>query len=193
MIWWQNTDIMQLSCKCAWWTFCSTYSTYVMLQADSSCKNVRKLVHYVVPQKKICSARNMFFSDDSSFLKWSVHRPLSSRHIPHGTCSCICAYFVQKLIFTIVCAIVLAITCTIVQMIFSVCPGFEPLALKTIYFCGSRVQTPARAAWSFSVSRVWFPGPDCLFLACSIRGLHNSPPQMEQRVAPQNKQNSHQR
>ena len=29
--------------------FCSTYSTYVLLQADSACKKVRNLVHDVVP------------------------------------------------------------------------------------------------------------------------------------------------
>ena len=41
------------------------YSTYVLLQADSACKNVRKLVHDVVPQKRyvvqvICRPANMF-------------------------------------------------------------------------------------------------------------------------------------
>ena len=29
-----------------------TYSTYLLLQADSACKNVHKLVHDVVPQKR---------------------------------------------------------------------------------------------------------------------------------------------
>ena len=28
------------------------YSTYVLLQADSACRNVHKLVHDVVPQKR---------------------------------------------------------------------------------------------------------------------------------------------
>ena len=47
-----NTVIMHLSCKCSWWTFLGTYSTYVLLQADSACKNVRNLVHDVVPWKR---------------------------------------------------------------------------------------------------------------------------------------------
>ena len=57
----------------------------------------------------------------------------------------------------------LAIACTIVQTIFSGDPGFKPLALHAIYFCGSRVRTPAHAAWSLCGSRVQFPGPDHLF------------------------------
>ena len=66
------------------------YSTYVLLQADSACKNVHDLVHDVVPQK-ICSCREHIFSDDSSFLKRSVRRPFfgqsgrrlsSSGHVP---------------------------------------------------------------------------------------------------------------
>ena len=50
------------------------YSTYVLLQADSACKNVHDLVHDVVPQK-ICSCREHIFSDHLSLLKRSVRRP----------------------------------------------------------------------------------------------------------------------
>ncbi len=52
MIWWQNTFNMHLSCKWTWWAFSGMYSTYVLLQADSACKNVHELVHDVVPQKR---------------------------------------------------------------------------------------------------------------------------------------------
>ena len=41
----------------------------------------------------------------------------------------------------IVCAIVLAITCIIVQMIFLIGPGFKPLALHRIYFVGPGFET----------------------------------------------------
>ncbi len=66
----------------------------------------------------------------------SGRHPSSSGHFPHGTRSCICTYFVCTLIFMIVCMIVLAITCTIVRTIFSIGPGFKPLALHMIYFVG---------------------------------------------------------
>ena len=51
MIWWQFTFNMHLSCKWTWWAFSGMYSTYLLLQADSACKNVHNLVHDVVPQK----------------------------------------------------------------------------------------------------------------------------------------------
>ncbi len=58
----------------------------------------------------------------------------------------------------------LVIACMITQMIVSIGPGFEPLALHVIDFYGSRVRIPARAARSFRGSRVRFPGPDRPFL-----------------------------
>ena len=130
------------------------YVFYILLQADSACRNVHNLVHCGT-SKKICSARNIIFLNDSPFLKWSVHcpffgrpgrHPSSSGHAPHGTRSCICMYFVRMLIFTIVSVIVLAIVCMIARAIFLVGPGFKPLALQHDLFCGSRVRTPALAA-----------------------------------------------
>ncbi len=64
--------------------------------------------------KKDMLCKEHIFSDNLSFLKWSVrrpffgrsgHRPLSSGHVPHGTCSCICAYFVCMWNFMILCTI----------------------------------------------------------------------------------------
>ena len=108
-----NTVIMHLSCKCSWWTFLGTYFTYVLLQADSACKNVHNwyMMWYL---KKDMFWKEHIFSDDSSFLKRSVHRPFfgrsgrhlsSSGHVLRGTCLCIYAYFVHKWNFTIACAI----------------------------------------------------------------------------------------
>ena len=50
------------------------YSTYVLLQADSACKNVHDLIHDVVPQKDMF-CREHIFSDHLSFLKRSGHHP----------------------------------------------------------------------------------------------------------------------
>ena len=60
MSWWQNPDIMHLLCKWAWWTFFGTYSTYLLLQADSACKNAHKLVHDVVPRKYVLQGTYLF-------------------------------------------------------------------------------------------------------------------------------------
>ena len=49
-------------------------------------------------------------------------------------------------------------------------------------FGRSRNGTPDLAAWSFCGSRVWFPGPDHLFQACTICGLCHSPPWLEDQV-----------
>ena len=110
MIWWQNTINMHLSCKWTWWAFSSMSSTYVLLQADSACKDVRKLVHDVVLQKRYVLQGTYLFRMichfkmvcPSSVFGRSGHRPSSSGHVPHGTRSCTCAYFVRTWIFTIV-------------------------------------------------------------------------------------------
>ena len=113
MIWWQNTVIMHLSCKWAWWTFFGMYSTYVLLQADSACKNVHDLVHDVVPQKDMFLQGTYLFGSfvtfktvcPSSVFGRSGRRPSSSGHVPCGTRSCICTYFVCTWNLTIACAI----------------------------------------------------------------------------------------
>ena len=50
------------------------YSTYVLLQADSACKNVHELVHDVVPQKRYVLQGTYLFGS-FVILKWSVRRP----------------------------------------------------------------------------------------------------------------------
>ncbi len=115
MIWWQNTVTMHLSCKWAWWTFFGMYSTYVLLQADSACKNVHELVHDVVPQKRYVLQGTYLFGSfiifkmvclsSIFFFGRSGCRPSSVGHVPRGTRSCTCAYFVRTWIFMIVCAI----------------------------------------------------------------------------------------
>ncbi len=72
--------------------------------------------------------------------------------------------FACTLIFTIVCANVLAIAYTIARVIILIGPGFEPLALHTIYFVGPGFD-------SLTLQHDLFVGPDHLFQACSIRGL----------------------
>ncbi len=160
MNWRQNTDIMHLSFNFAQQTFCGTYSTYVLLKTDSACKNVHNLVHDVVHQKDMFLQGTYLFRSFvilrqcvcHSFFGRSGHRPPSSEHVPRGTCSCICTWFVRTWNFTIACAIA--------RTIFLIGPGFEPLTLYVIDFYGSRVWIPARAARSFRGSRVRFPGPD---------------------------------
>ena len=123
--------------------------------------------------KKDMFCREHIFSDHSSFLKRSVRRPflvgLAVVRRPADT-------FHVELVRAsarISCAREilrsrarshLAIACTIARTIFSIGPGFEPLALHVIDFYGSRVRIPARAARSFRGSRVRFPGPDRPFL-----------------------------
>ena len=168
MNWRQNTNIMHLSCNFARRTFCGTYSTYVLLKADSDCKNVRNLVHDVVPWKRYVlqgtwsfwMIRHFKMVWSSSVFGRSVHRPSSSGHVPHGTRSCICSVSCTREILQSRARSHLAIACTIARTIFLIGPGFEPLALHLIDFYGSRVRIPARAAWSFRGTRVRFPGPD---------------------------------
>ena len=95
--------------------FFGMYSTYVLLQADSACKNVHGLVHDVVPQKRYVLQGTYHFGSfvifkmvcPSSvfFFGRSGRRPSSSGHVPRGTCSCICTCFVRTWSFTIACAI----------------------------------------------------------------------------------------
>ena len=116
------------------------------------------------------------FSNDLSFLKWSVRRPFygrsgrrpsSSRHVPRGTRSCICAHvnFYDR-----------ARDCISrsrarsYERSFQLVQGLNP-GLACDLFCGSRVQFPDLAAWSFCGSRVQFPDPIIRFWARSIRGL----------------------
>ena len=85
------------------------------------------------------------------------------------------------LIFTIVHPIVLAIACTIAIAIILVGPGFEPLALHTILLVG-----PGFDSLTLQHDLLWvqglIPWPDHLFQARSIRGLCQSPPQLEDQV-----------
>ena len=197
-----NTVIMHLSCKCSWWTFLGTYSRYVLWQADSACKNVRNLVHDVVPWKRYVLqgtwSFGMFrpFWNGLSVVHFSVdlaiiRRPADTFHVElvHASARVSCAGEISRWCVRSH----LATACMIARTIFSSRPGFEPLALHVIDFYGSRVWIPARAARSFRGSRVRFLGPDHLFSARCILGLRHSPPQMEQQVAPQNKKNSYQR
>ncbi len=113
MIWWQNTINMHSSCKWTWWAFSGMYSTYVLLQADSACKNVHDLVHDVVPQKDMFLQGTYLFGSfvtfetvcPSSVFGRSGRRPSSSGHVPRGTRSCICTCFMRTWNFTIACAI----------------------------------------------------------------------------------------
>ena len=76
------------------------YSTYVLLQADSACKNVHDLVHDVVPQKDMFLQGIYLFGSfvifktvcPSSVFGRSGRRPSSSGHVPRGTRTCICAH-----------------------------------------------------------------------------------------------------
>ncbi len=95
--------------------------------------------------KKDMFCKEHIFSADASFLKrsvccpffgWSGHRPypVDTFHVQLD-----CAFVrscIRMSIFTILCAIVLAITCLIVRTIFSVGPGFKPLAFHTIFLVG---------------------------------------------------------
>ena len=173
MNWRQNTNIMHLSCNFARRTFCGTYSTYVLLKADSACKNVRNLVHDVVPWKRYVLQGTWSFRMFRHF--WNglsvvrflvglavVRRPADTFHVElvRASARISCA----REILRSRARSPLAIACTIAQTIFSIGPGFEPLALHVIDFHGSRVRIPARAARSFRGSRVRFPGPDHTFL-----------------------------
>ncbi len=104
---------MHLSCKCSWWTFLGTYSMYVLLQADSACKNVHKLVHDVVPQKRYVLQGTYLFGSFVTFktvcplsVFWSVW-PSSVVQRTRSTCNLFvhCLYFVRTWNFTIACAI----------------------------------------------------------------------------------------
>ena len=50
------------------------YSTYLLLQADSACKNVHDLIHDVVPQKDMFLQGTYLFGS-FVILKRSVRRP----------------------------------------------------------------------------------------------------------------------
>ena len=136
---------MHLSCKCSWWTFLGTYSTYVLLQADSACKNVRNLVHDVVPWKRYVLqgtwSFRMFrhFWNGLSVVRFSVglavvRRPADTFHVELVR-ACARILYAREILRS--CArSYLAIACTIVWTIVLVGPGFEPLALQMIYFVG---------------------------------------------------------
>ncbi len=178
MIWWQNT-IMHLSCKCAWWAYCSTFSTYVLLQADSACKNVHKLVHDVVPQKDTFCREHMFF--------WLMPHFLNSLSAIHffwlvwPSMSVCPSSVIQQTHSMWNLFVHLSVLCTHVNYhdwlhnhmsdrvhdctnnLFSQSRVWTPdLAAQS--FCEDRVWAPALAVQSFCGSRVQFPGPDCLFL-----------------------------
>ena len=207
MKWRKITDIMQLSCKHAWQTWSSTYSTYVLLQADSACKNVRNLVHDVVPWKRYVLQGTYLFGLIHHF--WTVWPSsvyflflfffflvgLAVVHHPadlfHAELVCASAYiFVRTLIFTIVRAIVFS----------------NRVHDRTNDLFGrSRVRTPGLAhnllllvqgliPWPCSMIFLWvqgsIPGPDHLLQAHSIRGLCHSPPQLEDQVGLQKNKTS---
>ena len=145
MNWRQNTDIMHLSCNFARRTFCGTYSTYILLKADSACKNVRNLVHDVVPWKRYVLqgtwSFRMFrhFWNGLSVVRFSVglavvRHPADTFHVELVR-ACARILYAREILRS--CArSYLAIACTIVRTIFLVGPGFEPLALHAIFFVG---------------------------------------------------------
>ena len=173
MNWRKNTDIMHLSCICARRTFCGTYSTYVLLQADLACKKVGNLVvHDVVPWTRYVLQGTYLFGLMHHFFEWSVHHPflVSLTVICHPAdtfhVELVCAsarIFVCTLIFTIVWAIVFSDCvhdCTNSPFGWS---RVQTPGLACDLFCGSRVRFPDLAAWSFCGSRVRFPDPITCF------------------------------
>ena len=168
MNWRQNTDIMHLSCNFARRTFCGTYSTYVLLKADSACKNVRNLVHDVVPWKRYVLqgtwSFRMFrhFWNGLSVVRFSVglavvRRPADMFHVELVRASA------RTLIFTFMCGIVFRDRVhDRTNDLFSRSRVRTP-GLAHDLFCWSRVRFPDLAAWSFCGSRVWFPDPIICF------------------------------
>ena len=143
--WRQNTDIMHLSCNFARRTFCGTYSTYVLLKADSACKNVHDLVHDVVPQKRYVLQGTYLFecfvifktvcpSSVFSVGLAVVRRPADTFHMELARAPVGISY--AREILRSRARSHLAIACPIVRTIFLVGPGFEPLALHAIFFVG---------------------------------------------------------
>ena len=147
----------------------SWYVFYVHIVAGWFSKNVHELVHDVVPQKKICSAGNISFSDDSSFLKRSVHHPFffgQSGHRPSSV--------VRRTRSTWNLFVYLRMFHTHVKFydrvrnrisnrvhnrtsnLFGQSRVWTP-GLAHDLFCGSRVRTPALAAWSFLGPLPWCP------------------------------------
>ena len=87
----------------------------------------------------------MIFSDVSSFLKWSVGcpflvglaivcRPADTFHVEPAHAPARISY--AREILRSFAQLYLAIACMIIQTIFLVSPGFEPLALQAIFFVG---------------------------------------------------------
>ena len=171
MIWWQNTVIMHLSCKWAWWTFFGTYSTYILLQADSACKNVHELAHDVVPQKdmfckehihfgwciifKMVCPSSIFWSVWlSSIIQWTRSTWNSFVHL-HVFCMHVNFY-------DHVCNHIMDPVHDRINDLFNRSRVQTP-GLAHDLICGSRVWFPNLAAWSFCGSRVWFPDPITCF------------------------------
>ena len=142
------------------------YVFYIrIMKADSACKNVRNLIHDVVPWKRYVLQGTYLFEwfvifktvwPSSIFFGRSGRRPSSSGHVPRVTCSFICAYIVCTWNFTIVCAIVFSDRVhDRTNDLFSWSRVQTP-GLARDLFCGSRVRFPGLAAWSFCGSRVQF-------------------------------------
>ncbi len=139
------------------------YSTYVLLQADSACKHEHDLVHDVVPQKDMFLQGTHLFGSFVIFkmvcptsVFWSVwlSSVVQRTHSTWNLYVHLHVFRVHVKFYDHVHNRILAISCMIVQIIFSIGPVFEPLALHVIDFYGSRVQIPAHAAQSFGGSRV---------------------------------------
>ena len=121
-------------------------STYVLLQADSACKNVHDLVHDVVPQKdmflqgpylfgsfvifKMVCPSSVFFLVGLAV----VCSPADTFHVELVRASARISY--AREILRSSARSYLVIACTIVRTIFLVGPGFEPLVLHVILFVG---------------------------------------------------------
>ena len=130
------------------------YSTYVLLQADSACKNVHDLVHDVVPQKDMFLQGTYLFGSfvtfetvcPSSVFGRSGRRPSSSGHIPRGVFSCICACFRTHVNFYDCTRDSISDRmhdCTIDLFGRS---RVQTPGLANDLFCGSRVRTPTLAS-----------------------------------------------
>ncbi len=149
MNWWQT----QLSCIYHVNVHNKYFVVYVL--HVSCCRLIQPVEMYTNCYMMWYLKKDMFckehiFSDNLPFLKRSVRhpfcsrsgrRPSSSRHVPRGSRSCTCAYFIRTWNFRIVYAIVFSDRISrsrarSYERSFLVGPGFEPLALHAIFFVG---------------------------------------------------------
>ena len=156
MIWRQNTVIMHSSCKCAWWTFFGTYSTYFLLKADWACKmymnwymmwylkkdmfcKEHDLFGWFVIFKTVCPSSIFWLVWPASVVQWTRSTWNSFMHL---------RIFLLTWNFMIVCMIVF-------------CNRMHDHTNNL--FSRSRVQTPGLAHDLFCGSRVRFPDPIACF------------------------------